>query len=54
MMYLGGIASLAGSFFYERACDAAGKVPSSFMLILIALVCLCSGSSGRIHFQLSQ
>ena len=39
MMYLGGIASLAGSFFYERACDAAGKVPSSFMLILIALVC---------------
>ena len=26
MMYLGGIASLAGSFFYERACDAAGKV----------------------------
>ena len=39
MMYLGGIASLAGSFFYERACDAAGKVPSSFMLILIALIC---------------
>lgn len=39
MMYLGGIASLAGSFFYERACDAAGKVPSSFMLIMIALIC---------------
>ena len=38
-MYLGGIASLAGSFFYERACTAAGVEPSTILMLIIALGC---------------
>ncbi len=35
IMYLGGIASLVGVFFYEKSTEA----PSVFMCVLIALVC---------------
>ena len=38
-MYMGGIASLASSFFYERACQSAGTTPSPALLVLIPLVC---------------
>ncbi len=39
IMYLGGIASLAGSFFYEQACASANIAPSGFLLVLIPLLC---------------
>lgn len=38
-MYLGGIASLAGAFFYENACTTANITPNPFLCILIAFVC---------------
>ena len=34
-MYMGGIASLASAFFYERACESSGVAPSTALLILI-------------------
>lgn len=37
-MYMGGIASLASAFFYERACASAGVEPSTALLILIPFV----------------
>ena len=37
-MYMGGIASLAGAFFYESACEAAGRAPVPILMLLIALV----------------
>lgn len=39
IMYLGGIASLAGSFVYEQACLAVDVKPSGILLVLIPLVC---------------
>ncbi len=38
-MYLGGIASLAGAFFYENACASANITPNPFLCIVIAFVC---------------
>lgn len=38
-MYLGGISSLAGAFFYENACAKAGITPNALLCILIALIC---------------
>ena len=43
IMYLGGILSLAGVFFYERACYAAGIVPVGILCVLIALGCAFAG-----------
>jgi simple sugar transport system permease protein len=43
IMYLGGILSLAGVFFYESACKAAGTVPNALLCILIAMVCAFAG-----------
>lgn len=37
-MYMGGIASLAGAFFYENACRSAGTAPVPFLMLIIALV----------------
>ena len=39
IMYLGAIASLTGTFFYENAMIAAGKTPSGALCIIIALAC---------------
>lgn len=39
IMYLGGIASLAGAFLYENACSAAGTVPSPVLCVIIAMGC---------------
>lgn len=36
IMYLGGIAGLAASFFYERACYAAGGEPVGFICLLLS------------------
>lgn len=37
-MYMGGIASLAAAFFYESACEAAGRDPVPALMLIIALV----------------
>lgn len=51
-MYLGGIASLAGAFFYENACAAAEITPNPFLCILIALVCaFAAGALGGLIFS---
>lgn len=36
-MYMGGIASLASSYFYERACMSAGSAPSPVLLVIIPM-----------------
>lgn len=50
-MYMGGIASLASSFFYERACQSAGTTPSPVLLIVIPMVCafLAAALGGLIY-----
>lgn len=50
-MYMGGIASLASSFFYERACQSAGADPSPILLVLIPMVCafLAAALGGLIY-----
>ncbi len=47
IMYLGGIASLAGAFFYENSTDS----PNSFVCVIIALLCafLASALGGLIY-----
>ena len=51
-MYLGGIASLAGAFFYENACASAGITPNPFLCILIAVVCaFAAGAFGGLIFS---
>ena len=47
IMYFGGIASLVGVFFYERASDN----PNKLLCVLIALVCgfLASALAGLIY-----
>ncbi len=51
-MYLGGIASLAGAFFYENACTQAGIEPNAILCILIAFVCAFgAGALGGLIFS---
>jgi len=38
IMYLGGIAGLAASFFYERACYAAGNEPVAILCLLLSFI----------------
>ena len=38
IMYLGGIAGLAASFFYERSCYAAGSTPSGIVCLILSFV----------------
>ena len=46
IMYLGGIASLAGTFFYENIyCANNGIEPSAFLCLLIALVCAVAAAA---------
>ncbi len=46
IMYLGGIAGLAGAFFYENIhCVNNGVEPSGFLCLLIALVCALAASA---------
>ena len=44
-MYMGGIASLAGSFFYENACTADGVEPNVILSILIPFLCAFAGGA---------
>ncbi len=39
VMYLGGIASLAGCYAYESGCAAKGTTPAGYLCVIIALVC---------------
>ena len=51
-MYLGGIASLTGAFFYENACAKAGITPNPLLCILIAFVCaFVAGALGGLIFS---
>ena len=52
IMYLGGIMALVGSFYYERACIAAGIVPNAFLCLLITLACgFAAGMLGGLLFS---
>ena len=52
VMYLGGIASLAGAFFYESACKNAGVTPMAWLCIVIALICaLAAGLLGGLIYS---
>lgn len=44
-MYMGGIASLAGAFFYENACLTAGSTPNAILCILIPFLCAFAGGA---------
>ncbi|MCL2671242.1 MAG: ABC transporter permease [Clostridiales bacterium] len=52
IMYLGGIMGLVGSFYYERACAAAGIAPIAIVCVLITLVCgFAAGILGGLLFS---
>ncbi len=51
-MYLGGIASLAGAFFYENACAKASISPNPFLCILVAFICaFIAGAFGGLIYS---
>ncbi len=51
-MYLGGIASLIGTFFYENACIKAGITPNPILCVLIAFVCaFLAGALGGLIYS---
>ena len=44
IMYVGSISGVIGAFFYEMACDAAGRDLVPFLAIMIPLLCSIIGS----------
>ena len=45
IMYLGGISGLAASFFYEKACYAAGNTPSAVLCLILSFLAAFAASA---------